>query len=160
MQRQPATFPLLLAVLLSLFAATVVAGQSDGAAGPGKAAPWSIEGSPDPPRRPDTPDRVGDRERDEFWDKMDKHEKGPRGLRCQILEVQELGRLYVQDDSGIDPYWIQLPPDVKIRTLYRKSFNGRKKLTIDDLEVGQHLVVTLKDGTDEIVKVMVRPAKV
>ncbi len=153
MRRQPIAFFPLLAVVLPLLAAAAVEGQSDGASGPGQAAPWSVEGSPNPPGRPDT----GVRDRDDYWERTSKLEKRSPRLRCQILEVEELGRIYVQEASGT-PYWIQLPPEVKIRTIYRKSFDGRKKLTIDDFETGQHLVVTLRDDTDEIVKVMVRPA--
>ncbi len=162
----------ILAALAALLLLTAVAeGQSDGVAprhqdpndpgqtGPGQAAPWSVEGTPTPSQRPRTGKRDRDRERDDFRKRMDKLENGPRALRCQILEVEELGRIYVQEPLGDSPFWIQLPPKVKIRTIHPESFGGRKKLTIDDLEIGQQLVVTLKGNTDEIVKVMVRPAK-
>ena len=152
-KRRIATSALLLIALLPLLTADVIEGQSVGVDGPGEAAPWSVEGSPTPMRRPDTPKRATD----DFWERMEQQRRGPPGLRCRILEVEELGRINVQEDSG-DVYWIQLPPEVKIRTHHRGSFDGRRKLTIDDLEAGQRLVVTLKDNTDEIVKVMVTPA--
>ncbi len=159
MRRQPMlTIPLLLIVLLP-WLATAAEAQSDGVDGPGEAAPWSVEGKP---RQTGPAPRGSDRDRarhmDGYWGTPEPPKREQR-LRCRILEVEELGKIYVRDLSGAAPYWIQLPREVKIRTGHAKSFDGRKKLTIDDLEAGQRLVVKLKDGTDEIVKVVVTPAK-
>lgn len=152
-KRRIATLNLLLIALLPLLTAGIAEGQSDGVDGPGEAAPWSVEGTPTPMQRPDVPGR----DRDDLWKRKSKLDKAQRGLRCQILEVEELGRIYVLENTG-DRYWIQLPPEVKIRTHRPKSFGGRRELTIDDLEAGQRLVVTLRGNTDEIVKVKVTPA--
>ncbi len=158
MRKSTNVFSLLLVVMLPWFSAAGAQGQSDGVEGPGEAAPWSVEGKPTPSSRPEGPYRGRGRGVDDDWGNLEKSKRELR-LRCQIHEVEELGRIYVQEPSG-SPYWIQLPPEVKIRTNYRDHFDGRKKLTIEDLEAGQRLVVTLRRSDEEIVKVMVRPAKV
>ena len=128
--------------------------------GPGKAAPWSVEGEPKtPPPRPKTEDL----DRDPLVKFMRNLWKQPSGgLRCKILEVQELGRLYVEDVSGVaggTPYWLQLPEEVKLFADDARNFGGRKKLKLEDLEIGQLLIVTLKERTGEIAKVRVRQPK-
>ena len=128
-----------------------------GDSGLGPAAPWSVEGYPEPRdsqgvRRP--PREGG------LWPRSERRERPPLGLRCEILEIEELGRLYVQEIPAGQPFWLQLPDEVKLRSGRRSSFGGRKKLTLEDLEVGQRLVVKMKKGTDEIVKVLVSPAKI
>ncbi len=155
-----------MAALLPLVA-VVAEGQSDGASVPrqtrpgdsglGPAAPWSVEGSPLPPEDDGMRRK---RPEDDLWGRAERSEKRLPRLRCQILEIEELGRIHVQEFPAGSPYWIQLPSEVKIRPARSSSFGGRRKLTLDDLEVGQRLVVTLKKGTDEIVKVVVSPAKV
>ncbi len=128
-----------------------------GQAGPGQAAPWSVEGKPrTPPSRPNVEDPDRDPLR-EYMRDLEKRHSG--GLRCRIMEVQELGRLYVEDVSGIaggDPYWLQLPKGVKLLAEDPDSFGGRKKLELEDLEIGQLLRVTLRERDGEIVKVKVR----
>ncbi len=130
-----------------------------GQGGPGEAAPWSVEGKPTPrlPRPRETDERR--RNMDEMWSKRDRERDQ---VRCRILEVEELGRIYVEDVSGFaggSPYWIQLPDDVKLRAERASDFGGRKKLKVEDLDVGQLLIMTLREHTDEIVKVRVRAAK-
>jgi hypothetical protein len=149
-----ATLPWLIVTLLPWWTAAAAHGQTDGVDGPGEAAPWSVEGSRPVPRRPAT---VTD-DRDGFWRHRD--ERLPRSIKCQILEIEELDRIYVEDAAGGEPYWIQLSPEVKIRTAFPDSFGGRKKLTLEDLEVGQRLVVSVRPNDGEVVKVQVRPAKV
>lgn len=127
--------------------------------GPGRGAPWSVEGTPKTgPGRPEVDDRAG------FPSAGRKREKWPerssKKLVCELLEVEELGRLYVQDTSGTAPYWIQLPKEVKIRTSKPDSFGGRKVLELDDLEAGQKLMVSLRKKDGEIIRVQVYPPKV
>ncbi len=159
-------------VMLAFLAAAAASGQTEGTSsryqdpndpkrsGPGQAAPWSVEGQPpDPPPRP----RVRDPDRDpldEFWRDKDKEPSG--GIRCKIIEVKELGRLYVEDVSGIAggfPYWLQLPKEVKLVAENSAEFDGRKRLELEDLEAGQLLRVTLRKSDGEIVKVKVRAAR-
>ena len=161
-------FLTLFAALLPLIAVAAW-GQTEGMApkykdpndpkqtGPGQAAPWSVEGEPKtPPPRPKTEDL----DRDPLVKFMRSLRKQPSGgVRCKILEVQDLGRLYVEDISGIaggTPYWLQLPEEVKLVAHDPRKFDGRKKLDLDDLAIGQLLIVTLKERTGEIVKVRVR----
>ncbi len=81
--------------------------------------------------------------------------KTSRSIRCEIQQVEEQGRLYVVEIAGRrDEYWIQLPNEIKIVTSAPQSFDGRKKLKIEDLEVGQRIDVTVR-GEDEIRKVRV-----
>ena len=120
----------------------------------------SVEGKPNPPERPKTggPDR---KHREDHWRKMDELKKGPAGLRCRILELEDLGRLYVEDVSGVaggEPYWVQLPKDVKLLAEDPTRFDGRRKLKLEDLEIGQLLLITLRPGDGEILKVKVLPA--
>ena len=128
--------------------------------GPGQAAPWSVEGSPNPPPRREWSDRVRDRDRDGFWNRKEKADKKAEGkLRCQILEIEESEEIYVQDISGLNSFWVQLSPEVKIRAASPKSFGGRKKLTFEDLEIGQRLLVDLRRSDDQATKVVVWPVK-
>ena len=149
------TLPWSILILLSWGMTGPAYSQTGGVDGPGEAAPWSVEGKRPEPRRPVT---VTD-DRDGFWRDRDRR-RMPEGIRCRILEVEELGRIYVEDLKGGEPYWIQLPDEVKIRTAHRDRFGGRKKLTLEDLEVGQRLVVTVRESDGEIVKVQVRPVRV
>lgn len=156
-----------LAALLPLIAAAAE-GQSEdadppppgpGQSGLGRAAPWSVEGTPETPKpRPHTEDRDRD-QLDELWSRM---EKRPSELRCRILELEELGRFYVEDVSGVaggDPYWLQLPKGIKIVAESPARFGGRKKLKLEDLDVGQLLIITLRQRDGEMVKVRVRAPK-
>ena len=85
--------------------------------------------------------------------------KRSRSIRCEIHQVEALGRIYVAEPGGAQ-YWIQLPASVKISAQDPTSFAGRKKLEIEDLQVGHRLQVTVR-GEDDIRKVRVlrsRPA--
>ncbi len=146
----------LLPILLLGLSADLAECQTGGATGPGKAAPWSVEGTPTPPQRPEIDVRHRDRDwkRREFWNKNAIEE---RRLQCRILEVEDLGRIYVEDVSGGSPYWIQLPEEVKIRTTDRASFGGRGRLKLEDLAAGQLLVITLRRRDGEILVVRVLP---
>ncbi len=129
-----------------------------GDSGLGPAAPWSVEGRPEPGgQRPKT-DR--ERQREKLDELHRKNDKRPR--RCKILEVHNLGRLYVDDVSGHAagfPYWVQLPPNVRLVAEDPRQFDGRKRLKLEDLEVGQLLFITVKASDGEILKVKVRAAK-
>ncbi len=131
-----------------------------GESGLGPAAPWSVEGRPAP--RGSRPKTVRDREREEGRDLWDEYwsQKKKQPVRCKILEVEDLGRLYVEDVSGLArgvPYWVQLPKEVKLLAEDPTKFDGRKKLKLEDLEVGQLLLITLRPKDGEILKVKVRP---
>ena len=97
-----------------------------------------------------------DVEDDDPWGS--KRKKSLRMIKCHLREVQELGRIYVQDFAGGHPYWIQLPDTVKIRAARKADFDGRKKLKLEDLEAGQRLELTLRRKDDEILVVKVRPS--
>jgi len=78
-----------------------------------------------------------------------------RSFRCEIQQVEEQGRLYVVELAGRrEEYWIQLPNEIKIVTSTPQRFDGRKKLKVEDLEVGQRIEVTVR-GEDTIRKVRV-----
>ena len=140
--------PILL--LLGLLALTVAALPAQthipppSGSDPGNGGPWKLPGrDPELDRRIDQQRGVN---RNAVW-----------AIRCSIQEIEELGRIYVEDASDRSRYWIQLPTSVKIRAVHRQSFGGRKKLKLKDLEVGQRLVLTLRQRDDEILKVQVRP---
>ena len=84
--------------------------------------------------------------------------KNRRVIDCHLREVQELGRIYVQELSGAPAYWIQLPDDVRIRAVRKADFDGRRKLKLEDLKAGQRLKLTLRKTHDEILVVRVRPS--
>ncbi len=136
---------LLLAALVVLPAAEVE-GQSDVPPGDdrhGKEGTWDLGRKPPPPA-PEKDFRETDLK------------KSLRRIRCDLHEVQDLGRIYVQELGGGAPYWIQLPNTVKIRAYSKADFDGRKKLKLEDLEAGQRLELTLRKKSDEIMIVRVR----
>ena len=155
----------LLPTLLLCLSADLAECQSDNPNSPNDprgsdpgAVPWSAPGTipgsgPGSAARQQRPPKD---DRDDFWRRMDMK---PKGLRFRLLEVEALGRLYVQDLSGVSRYWLQLSRQVKIRTAYPDSFGGRKKLKLKDLEVGQLLIVTLRRSDGEILTVVVRPVE-
>ncbi len=110
---------------------------------PGSATPWSA------PERFD-PDNIPKTDGPEEAERL-------RSLKCHIREIEELGRLYVEDAIDRSHYWIQLSNKVKIRAADPASFDGRKKLKVEDLAIGQRLVVTVRTKDEEILKVEVRP---
>ncbi len=130
------------------FAAAAAHGQShvppSSGSDPASSGPWNLPGR-DPDLEKKADDQLGAK-RNAIW-----------AIKCSIQEIEELGRIYVEDAADRSRYWIQLPSAVKIRAAHRQSFGGRKKLKLKDLEIGQRLVVTLRQRDDQILKVQVRP---
>ena len=147
-KRPTSQLPVLILLSLLGLAAGPATGQShvppSSGSDPGSEGPWKLPG------------------RDSELDRRIDQQRGVNrnavwAIRCSIQEIEELGRIYVEDAADRSRYWIQLPSSVKIRAAHRESFGGRKKLKLRDLEVGQRLVVTLRQRDDEILKVQVRP---
>lgn len=146
----PTLHPLLFATLLFFAAAGVEAQtQLPGDDRHGKAGTWDVGAKSYP--------EIDDEDSDsDPWES--KRKKSLRMIKCHLRDIQELGRIYVQDVGGGNPYWIQLPDAVKIRAASKADFDGRKKLNLEDLEVGQRLELTLRKKDDEILVVRVRPS--
>ena len=144
MGRRPATIFRL--TLVVTFLATLPVGalaQSDGATAPGSTGPWKI------------PER--DRSQDEdSGDPLGGRARQLDSIRGVIHDLEELGRLFIEDAADGSQYWIQLPDSVKIRAADRKLFGGRKQLKLEDLEIGQRIELTLRKSTGEILKLVVR----
>ncbi len=145
MRRRAFTVNLLLMALLPWLAMAVPAiAQSDGATDPGSTGPWKLPG------------RNGENDKGHHDERWSSQVGKLQSIRGQIHEVEELGRLLIEDASDKSQYWIQLPDSVKIRAADRSHFGGRKKLELKDLEVGQRIVLTLRRSDSEILKLVIR----
>ncbi len=148
---------LFVAALLLIPAAGAVA-QSDMPSDDrhGKEGTWNLEPKPLPPPTKGR-DRDRSRARHKEEDPFASERKKMRVIKCHLREVQELGRIYVEEISGGPAYWVQLPDTVKIRAFRRADFDGRRKLKLEDLEAGQRLELKLKKDDDQVQVVRVRP---
>ena len=117
----------------------------------GKEGTWNLGPKEFPPTDEKRKKR-GEKEDDPFASVREKM----RVIDCHLREVQELGRIYVQELSGGPAYWVQLPDDVKIRAFRRADFDGRKKLKLEDLEAGQQLELKLRKDDDQVQVVRVK----
>ena len=137
------THLLLFALLPWITVASGARAQTDGSTGPGSTGPWQI-----PRNVPET-----DEDSDDFWGSSVNKLQSIRGV---IHEIEELGRIFIEDSADGLQYWIQLPNSVKIRAADRSTFGGRKKLKIEDLAAGQRILLTLRKDDGEILKLVVR----
>ena len=83
-------------------------------------------------------------------------------MRCVIRGIDAPGRLFVEDEADGRRHWVTVPDSAKVLAGHRNRapFDGRKKLTIDDLAVGQRIQVSSLNRNGKIVTVrVIRPDK-
>lgn len=75
-------------------------------------------------------------------------------IKCEVVQVKD-GQVYVVADRDNRPFILPLDEDTKITAQDKKAFDGRKKLVVEDLQVGQALRVTTVPTTRQVVRVRV-----
>lgn len=80
-------------------------------------------------------------------------------FRCVIREFRPNGAVKVEQPDG-RVHYLNLTRKVPIRARHKEDFDGRKKLRLSDLRVGQRLEVTHVKNTDAVLRIKVlRPKK-
>lgn len=78
-----------------------------------------------------------------------------KSMKCRLVEIgPEASFKIVDPDSELET-WIRLSDEVDLRAQDRKAFDGRRKLDLSDLAVGQMLRINYRPETGEILKVKV-----
>lgn len=78
-----------------------------------------------------------------------------KSLKVRLVEVgPEQSFKIVDTDSEIET-WIQVSEDTNLRAQDRKAFDGRRKLELSDLQVGQMLRINYRPATGEILRIKV-----
>ena len=78
-----------------------------------------------------------------------------KSLKCRLVEIgPEASFKIVDPDSELET-WIRLSEETNLRAQDRKAFDGRRKLELSDLAVGQMLRINYRPETGEILKVKV-----
>lgn len=85
----------------------------------------------------------------------------PRALvgfrKCEITEVGPDRTIIVWDEVDQATHRIQLSPQVKLRAVTRRQFDGRKKLVFEDLAEGQRVKVNYRKNDGRILRIDVLP---
>ncbi|MEM1206656.1 MAG: hypothetical protein AAGN66_25700 [Acidobacteriota bacterium] len=79
--------------------------------------------------------------------------------KVRLTEIAEQGRLRVVDPKTEEVGWIQIGEDTEMRAQKKKDFDGRRKLELADLAVGQMLRITHMPETGQIVRIQVLKKK-
>ena len=74
-------------------------------------------------------------------------------LKCVVVNIEDDGTLLVEDDRG--RHRIAYDADLKVFPQDKRQFDGRKKLSMDDIEVGHRIKVTVRPAAREIVSIQV-----
>ncbi len=74
-------------------------------------------------------------------------------IKCVVIAVEEDGTLLVEDESG--RHRIAYDEDLKVVAQDKRQFDGRKRLTMEDIEVGHKIKVTLRPAAQQIVSIQV-----
>lgn len=76
-------------------------------------------------------------------------------LKCTITEVRPGQVLRILDEKTERVHLVEFTPSIPLQAKNKASFDGRKKLTFEDLAVGQRIKLTYKIATNEILKIKV-----
>ena len=76
-------------------------------------------------------------------------------MKCVVTAIREDGTVMVRDKPGAPEHPLLLTAKTKVSAQDKQAFDGRKKLELADLEVGQMLRVTHRPATGETVKIKV-----
>ena len=78
-----------------------------------------------------------------------------RTLTCTVTAVADQGRIRVKDDKSSQEVWIQVTSRTKLLAKNKALFDGRKKLSVEDLAKGQVVKITHRPHTGEVTKIRV-----
>ncbi|MDA8016347.1 MAG: hypothetical protein MPN21_02765 [Thermoanaerobaculia bacterium] len=76
-------------------------------------------------------------------------------MKCTVTRIAENGSVYIRDGEGQPERLLSYSEDTRFVAQKKKEFDGRKRLGIEDLKVGQRLRVTVRPATQEVVRVKV-----
>lgn len=77
--------------------------------------------------------------------------------KCEVARLGEGRTLFVFDELSEAIHKIELGKKVKLRAVSKAQFDGRKKLTFEDLEVGQVVKVSFRKADGQILRLDVLP---
>ena len=78
--------------------------------------------------------------------------------KCIITYIRADGTVMVQDKPGAPEHPLRFSKKTKLSAQDKKQFDGRKKLDVADLKVGQELKVTHRPASGEVLKIKVLKA--
>ena len=76
-------------------------------------------------------------------------------MKCRITAIEDDGTILVQDEGAEDTHPLAYNQRTRFTAQRKKDFDGRRKLELGDLAVGQMLKVTHRPATGEILQVKV-----
>lgn len=75
-------------------------------------------------------------------------------VRCRVVDVRDDGTILVNDDGTIKR--LNYDETTSVWAQKKKNWDGRKKLAIADIAVGQELKVTVQPASGKVLKVKVK----
>ena len=76
-------------------------------------------------------------------------------MKCTITTIKEAGTIMVRDGQGEPEHAMDVDHRTRVMAQDKNAFDGRKKLKIADLAVGQELKVTHRPATGEVLRIKV-----
>ena len=76
-------------------------------------------------------------------------------MKCRITAIEADGTILVQDEGSEESHPLAYGQKTRITAQRKKDFDGRRKLELSDLAVGQNLKVTHRPATGEVLQVKV-----
>lgn len=76
-------------------------------------------------------------------------------MKCRITAIEADGTILVQDEGSEEAHPLAYSQKTRITAQRKKDFDGRRKLELSDLVVGQDLKVTHRPATGEVLQVKV-----
>ncbi len=80
-------------------------------------------------------------------------------FKCELLELYENGVIRVRQESDGEERMLQLTDKPVVKAQNKARFGGRKKLSLEDLQVGHRLSLTRRVDKDLVVKIKVIESK-
>jgi len=76
-------------------------------------------------------------------------------MKCIVTAVRQDGTVMVRDRKGEPEHPLRLTAKTRLSAQDKQAFDGRKKLDLADLAIGQSLRVTLRPATGEVTRIKV-----